>query len=184
MKESETTLRKYKILEESVVVDTYTLYIFLRKLTIPFNETDAFKLGLIDANGKILKKRADLRTTEERNAFTLLDLFVWNLKKILEKIPFGKTKLASFAAALFFLKEEQNTLVTNNAEWFEEDFMTYWNKLQKDQFELQKLELFRKSVEEDAAANNAGSGAIAGINPNDTPGGSTDFLLKRKKKLD
>ena len=37
---------------------------------------------------------------------TYIDRLVFNLKRILEKVPFGKSQIASYAAALFLLKEE------------------------------------------------------------------------------
>ena len=41
------------------VADTYLIYQVLRRLTTPFDETEAFKLGLIDKDGKLLKKPKD-----------------------------------------------------------------------------------------------------------------------------
>ena len=38
------------------VADTYMIYQVLKRLTTPFEETKAFELGLIDKNGKLLKK--------------------------------------------------------------------------------------------------------------------------------
>jgi len=44
----------------------YFVYQFLKKLVTPFNKTKAFELGIVDENGKILKKRRDLETKEEK----------------------------------------------------------------------------------------------------------------------
>ena len=54
------------------------------------------------------RRRRDLDTKEEKEAYNLSDTLVWNLKKILGKIPFGKSKLASYAAALWLIKEQGN----------------------------------------------------------------------------
>ena len=86
----------------------YFVYQFLKKLVTPFNKTDAFKLGIIDEKGKILIRRRDLKTEDEKDAYNLSDTLVWNLKKILGKIPLGKTRLASYAAALWLIKEQQD----------------------------------------------------------------------------
>ena len=86
----------------------YFVYQFLKKLVTPFEKTEAFKLGIVDKEGKILKRRRDLKTTEEKDAYTLSDTLIWNLKKILGKIPLGKSKLASYAAALWLIKEQGN----------------------------------------------------------------------------
>lgn len=46
------------------VADTYMIYQVLKRLTTPFNETKAFELGLIDKDGKLLKKP---KTTDEKS---------------------------------------------------------------------------------------------------------------------
>ena len=73
-------------------------------MSTPFEEWDAYKLGLIDKNGKKLKQA---KTSEEKEAMSLIYILARNLKRILEKLPFGKSKLTSYAAALFLLKEAQ-----------------------------------------------------------------------------
>ena len=76
------------VLREGVVggaLNVFFIYKFLRILTQPFNETDAFKLGIIDENGKILKKHNKLKTTEEKDSYTLMHRLVWKLKRLMEK---------------------------------------------------------------------------------------------------
>lgn len=80
----------------------YTLR-FLRLLTTKFEDTTAFKLGLIDKDGKKLKRA---ETTEEKSAYNTFHRLVFNLKKLLAKVPGGSSKLASYAAALFLIKEK------------------------------------------------------------------------------
>ena len=86
-------------------IDLYMTYRFLRILTQNFVDTNAFKLGIIDENGKILRKRNTLKSPEERNAYTIFHRLIWKIKRWMGKLPFGKTKLASYAAALWFVKE-------------------------------------------------------------------------------
>lgn len=86
-------------------VDIYYTFRFLRQLVTPWNETKAFKLGLIDENGKVLRKA---KTPEEKDAYTLFFRLVYNIKRLLNKVPFGKTKLASYAAALWLIHENTN----------------------------------------------------------------------------
>ena len=88
-------------------VDMIVAYKLIKILTTNFEDTDAFKLGVIDKDGKILKKRKDLRG-EERAAYTIFHTLIWNLKKLMLKIPGLKSKLGSYAAALFLLKEAYN----------------------------------------------------------------------------
>ena len=83
------------------------VYKFLKALTTPFNETAAFELGIIDDKGNILKKKRDLKSSEERDAYMLFDRMVWKLKRLLGKLPEGNTRLATFAAALWFIKESE-----------------------------------------------------------------------------
>ena len=66
----------------SALGNAYFVYQFIKKLVIPFSNTEAFKLGIIDEKGKILKKRSSLKTREEREAYTLSDTLIFNLKKI------------------------------------------------------------------------------------------------------
>ena len=89
----------------SRIVDNLIAYRILSMLVKPFDETDAYKLGIIDAKGKILRKNSELKTDEERNAYTYLHRLVFNLKRILIKLPGGDTKLKNFVAALFLIKE-------------------------------------------------------------------------------
>ena len=88
-------------------LDLVMIYKFLRGLTTPFDKTKAFDLGIIDETGKVLKKRKELKTQEEKDAYLLFDRVIWKLKRLLEKVPFGKTKLATYGTALWFLKEDE-----------------------------------------------------------------------------
>ena len=90
----------------SAAGNIFFVYTFIKRLATPFSSTKAFELGIIDKNGKILKKRSKLKTKEEKESYTLTDTLVFNLKKILAKVPGGSTKFATFVAALFLLKEE------------------------------------------------------------------------------
>ena len=74
-------------------------------LTTPFEDTDAYKLGIIDENGNRIKTKK-VSTSEEKSAFTTFHRLVFNVKKLLEKLPGGQSRLASYAAALFLLKEK------------------------------------------------------------------------------
>ena len=89
------------------VVDTVIVFRILKMMTRKWEEMDAFKFGLIDANGKRIKS-VKPKTSEEKNSFTLLHRLVFNLKRILELLPFGRTRLASYAASLALLKENFN----------------------------------------------------------------------------
>lgn len=78
---------------------------FLKMLTTPFEETDAFKLGIIDKDGKRLKQQK-VESSAEKSAYSSFHRLVFNIKKLLSKAPGGSSKMASYAAALFLLKEK------------------------------------------------------------------------------
>ena len=76
---------------------------FLTLLVTPFEKTEAFKLGLLDAKGKKLKKA---KTSEEKDAYTPFHRLVFNVKRLMEKVPGGSSSIASYAAALYLIKEQ------------------------------------------------------------------------------
>lgn len=82
----------------------YTLR-FLRLLTTPWKKTNAYKEGIIDDNGKVIKKP---ETSKEKSVYNTFHRLVYNLKRLLNKLPFGRSTIASYAAALFLIKEESN----------------------------------------------------------------------------
>ena len=89
-------------------VDLFVVYRFLKLLVTPWKKQEAYKLGIIDKDGKALKKSRDLGLESERSAFTLLHRLVFNLKRIMMKIPGVRTQLGTYATALFLLKEHYN----------------------------------------------------------------------------
>jgi hypothetical protein len=92
----------------SRIIDIYLIYQFIRRLVTPFDQMEAFKQGIIDKDGKFLKKRRDLRTSAEKNALGYFDVLIINLKKLLGQFPGGRTRLATYAAALYLIRENTN----------------------------------------------------------------------------
>jgi len=90
----------------SRVIDALVAYRVLKLLVTPFNKTKAFQLGIIDAKGKVLKKSKEIKDPKERNAYTLLIRFVFNLKRMLSKVGIRGPLGSSAAAAIAFFKEE------------------------------------------------------------------------------
>ena len=90
----------------SRAADTAYAFRFLKLFVTPFDKTKAFELGIIDEKGKNLIKLRDFGTSEQRSAYTVFHRLVFNLKKLLEKIPGGRSRLASYAAALYLIKEK------------------------------------------------------------------------------
>ena len=85
--------------------DVIYAFKFLRTLTKPWNKMKAFELGIIDKDGKVLKKGKELETSEEKAAYTIFHRLVFNVKRLIGKVPGGKSTLGSYAAALYLIKE-------------------------------------------------------------------------------
>jgi len=89
-------------------VDLVITYRVIKLLVTPFEKQDAFKYGIIDKNGKVLKKYRTLKTTAEKKSYTILHRFVFNLKRILGKVGLGG-RLGTFAVALATLLREDKS---------------------------------------------------------------------------
>ena len=88
-------------------IDFLITYRVVKLLITPFDKQPAFKNGIIDEKGKVLKKYKTLKTEKERKSYTLLHRFVFNLKRILQRVGLG-SKLGSFGVALaLFIKEDK-----------------------------------------------------------------------------
>ena len=115
-------------------IDLFVTYRFIKLLVTPFEKTEAFKLGIIDENGNRMMpppvagvrqtKPEPLRTSEEKNSYTILHKLVFNIKKIFGKVPGLRTKLGTYAAALFLLKDTFKESV-DDPDMFEKEFMKY-----------------------------------------------------------
>ena len=111
-------------------IDLFVTYRFLRLLTTPFEKTDAFKLGIIDKNGNRIKKpkstqpAVELATSELKNAYTILHKLVFNIKKIFAKVPGLRTKVGTYAAALFLLKDTFKEHI-EDPDMFEKEFIKF-----------------------------------------------------------
>ena len=112
----------------------FVTYRFLKILTTPFYKQDAYKLGIIDKDGnrvmgKPIKgikvsKPDPLKTPEEKAAYTILHKLIFNIKKLFNKVPGLKTKVGTYAAALYLLKDTFKESV-DDPDVFEKEFMKY-----------------------------------------------------------
>ena len=110
-------------------IDLFVTYRFIKLLTTPFEKTEAFKLGIIDKNGNRAtepgtNKVTTLRTAKEKNSYTVLHKLVFNIKKLFEKVPGLRTKVGTYAAALFLLKDTFKESV-DDPQMFEKEFLKY-----------------------------------------------------------
>lgn len=158
------------------MIDLYLVYQFLKRLTMSFDTWPSFKTGVISDKGEILIKKQN-RSREQNDSFGKFDLMILKLKKLLAKIPGGSTKLASYAAALWLIKE--NNEYADEA-LMEQQLLSYMDYIKENVDVNKKFNL----IFEDAIVNSVGSGKIdgIGIGAKGEPGMSKAPVINRYKK--
>jgi len=145
------------------VIDLYLAYRFLKNLVLPFDKWEAFNSGVIDKDGNILVAK-NKRSSAQRYSFGYFDIISMNLKKLLGKLPGGKSAIASYAAALLLLREynkvkeikEDNISEDIDLDALQEEFDACMIEVEKMFEEQQNVE------EEGEPTNNVAGGKIAG----------------------
>ena len=89
-------------------IDLIITYRVVKMLVTPFDRTEAFKNGIIDADGKVLRKFKTIKSPKEKRSYTMLHRFVFNLKRILKKVGLG-SRLGTFGVALALLIKEDKS---------------------------------------------------------------------------
>ena len=116
-------------------IDLFVTYRFIKLLVTPFKDTDAYKLGIIDKDGNRgmpppsavgvrQTKPKSLDTIAEKSAYTILHKLIFNIKKLFNKVPGLRTKVGTYAAALYLLKDTFKESV-DDPDMFEKEFMKY-----------------------------------------------------------
>jgi hypothetical protein len=169
-------------------VDSVIAYRILKMLVTPFEETDAYSLGIIDAKGKELKKMSQLNTVQERDSYSILHRMIFRIKRIIEKVPVESKKIATFAAALALIKENYNS--TQEPIDLETQFLNRININHVDEimiceqfFSKNNTKTFKQFLEDAPANNAAATPGIAGFTP-ETLGVKKKPKLIRRKRLD
>lgn len=156
----------------SKLVDNLIALRMLRLFTVKYEETDAYRLGIINDKGEQLIKMRDFVRREQEQSYTLLHRLVFRLRGLLEKVPFVKSRLANYAAALLLVREK----IVNEEEFWETDEVLL-EKLNAAEhrpgFYLAEQQI--KKAWEDASANATGP-AVAGT------GEDSDTVVVKKKK--
>ena len=166
------------------IANTYVAYRFLRLLPTPFEKTDAFKLGVIDADGKLLKTKKERKTSNEKKSYDTFHRLVFNLKRVLHKIPFMKGRLGSLAAALYLIREhlehEGHLIVETELEDIFCQYLRENRIISQDDYEefVEEYVSNYMLLTEDAPANAVGSapGNVAGLH------GDPPVKKKKRKK--
>jgi hypothetical protein len=167
----------------SRIVDNLIAYKVLKMLVTNFTDTEAFKLGIIDAKGKNLRKANTLNTSDERDAYTFLNRLVFNMKKIINKLPGGENKTKSLVAALWLVKETYESGSRSTAmmqEKFDKLITMLDNRVSLVEEEL----LVKKflSEEGDAGAMNVTGAAVSTDEPKIDKKNIKKFQLMAKRK--
>lgn len=146
-------------------------------LVTPFDQLPAFELGIIDAEGNLLKKKKERKSEEEKSAYDTFTRLVINIKRHLSHVPFMKGRLGSLAAALYLIKEEISGMTYDETVGAFTQYLKE-NRIMCDR-EIKELSEECASVYlTEEITNSIGSppGNIAGVSDNDPP------VRKKKKK--
>jgi hypothetical protein len=152
-------------------VDTIITYRILKKLVQPIVQTDAYKLGIIDKAGNQIKKDSELNTPELRDAWTMLDRLVFRVRRIMNRQPLEKNRLANLTTALTLVKEhhaDEHEYMYLEAEF---PLVVPQPELMAEVQEIlegNKLMGFRLFLE-DGIANAVGGGFSGQVTPNANP---------------
>ena len=99
----------------SRIVDTLITYRVVKLLVMPWEKQEAFKQGIIDKKGKVLRPNKTLRDTKDKKSYTYLHRFVFNMKRLFGKVGLG-SKFGSFAGGLAMtLKEDKRLMAHKDA---------------------------------------------------------------------
>jgi len=131
----------------SKVVDNLIAFKLLYMLVTPFKETQAYKLGIIDEKGNNLKKVNSLKTSAEKDAYTYLHRLVFNVKRILNRLPGGESKLKSIVAAFWLVRESYELRL--NPTRLEENYKILLNKINLENIVFVEEEIILKEILEE-----------------------------------
>lgn len=110
----------------SAALDMYFVYKFAKFISMDWTDWEAYKLGIIDEKGNVIKKASERTLSTEKHNYTFFHRLLRKLKQLMEKLPGMKSKLGKAAAAYFLFKEELVKHGTN-AEMLDEAFIDYCN---------------------------------------------------------
>jgi hypothetical protein len=171
----------------SRITDAYVTYRILRMLATPIEKSDAYKLGIVNSNGEKIKKAT---TSKEKDAYTLLQRFVFKVQRALIKSPDRNAKrLLTVAAALSILREHDETTLETYTEQDIEALLDLYEtdeRVEQASKLLEQNTLTFRTFREEVAANAVGGGGIDGIGvgPKGEPGRDPVMMpmVRRKKK--
>ena len=126
--------------------DLLITYRIVKLMSTDFKNQEAFKFGIIDANGKVLRKSSKLNTQAELDSYTVLHRFVFNLKRILAK--FGlKSSISNFATALALILKENQELIKYKS-LIESSIITYLKETNQYEEMFSTVSNIKESLEQ------------------------------------
>lgn len=128
------------------IVDLLITYRIVKLISTPWEQQEAFKFGIIDKNGNVLRKSSKLNTEAERDSYTILHRFIFNLKRILQKVGMGSS-LSSFAVALAFILKEDKELVKHKS-LIESTIVSYLKQIDVYDKLLNEVRVIKENKEE------------------------------------
>lgn len=162
----------------SRLIDNLLAFRILTMLVKPFEETDAYKLGIIDAQGKVLKKANTLATSDERDAYNYLTRLIFNVKRLINKLPGGESKLKSVIAAYWLVKECYEKRTTT--AFLEEKYESLLESIDKNNITLVEEELLVTKFFEEVA--NVTGAAVSTNEPVINPKKKKSAILDMAKR--
>ena len=139
------------------LVDNLIAFKILKMLVTPFDQTDAYNLGIVDAQGKTVRKSNALTTNAEKDSYNYLTRLVFGLKKIINRLPGGESKMKSLIAALWLVKEQYQTNGKLTNTLLEERFVELLEMMDNRVSLVEEEIIVKKFLEEDGIANVTGA---------------------------
>jgi hypothetical protein len=152
------------------IVTSFTLYKFLDTLTTPFTQTQAYRLGIIDSNGNLLKQ-IDKLTNTEKAAYNEFYRLVYSLKRLLIKVPDPeiRARLTNVSSALKLIAEQCESIGGNSQD--------FYSRALREMNACRLVEEGEGGAPAGTPANSVAGGGIYGLKPEETT-----FLSKEGQK--
>lgn len=154
-------------------IDTAIALRILYLLVVDIKTLPGYKLGLFGENGEILRKP---KTSEEKNATSMLLRLVLRIRNFLSNVPLAQSKLGSYVSAYALVREcMEKDLYLPTVEQLSEQYVA----LEHNVILEQVIDECVSELLEDAPANASGSGVSTDA-PAIKKRAKATFMVKRE----